>query len=129
MRILARDIKVAEKKKAKAMEQQKEVLRKLQACKDSRSNFWEQINIFLRKADACSESMKSLSTEAKQFADIINGADSEIARLTDELAALEGEITNASVSGSPADGAATKIEGLSDGNQAVADRPETVITL
>ena len=128
MRILARDIKVAEKKKAKAMEQQKEVLRKLQACKDSRSNFWEQINIFLRKADACSESMKSLSTEAKQFADIINGADSEIARLTDELAALEGEITNASVSGSPADGAATKIEGLSDGNQAVADRPETVIT-
>lgn len=87
-RVLIRDIKMAEKKKAKALEQQREVLEKIQATKDNRSDLLAQIDIFTQKADACSQRITWLSDEEKQLAELINGADSEIARLTEELSAL-----------------------------------------
>lgn len=87
-RILIRDIKVAEKKKSKILDQQREVLQKIQAYKDSRSDFLAQIDIFTQKANACSQQIHQLSEDEKQLADLINGADSEIARLMEELSAL-----------------------------------------
>lgn len=131
-RIIIRDIKVAEKKKAKAIEQRREVLKKLHGFKESQTGFLEQISIFRKQADACGESMTSLSQDEKQLTDIINGADSEIARLRNELLALTGQTeasgmpdSNASMLVEPSDLAVTEIDGLLDCDEEVAVKPET----
>lgn len=131
-RIIIRDIKVAEKKKAKAIEQRREVLKKLHGFKESQTGFLEQISIFRKQADACGESMTSLSQDEKQLTDIINGADSEIARLRNELLALIGQAeavgvpnSNASMLVEPSDVAVTEIDGLLDCDEEVAVKPET----
>lgn len=131
-RIIIRDIKVAEKRKAKAIEQRNAVLKKFHGFKESQTGFLEQISIFRKKADACGESMTSLSQDEKQLADIINETDSEIARLRNELLALIGQTEASGVSDSdasllaePADVAVTEIDGLLDGNENVGVQPET----
>lgn len=131
-RIIIRDIKVAEKKKAKAIEQRRAVLKKLHSFKESQTGFLEQISIFRKQADACGESMTSLSHDEKQLTDIINGADSEIVRLRNELLALTGQTeasgmpdSNASMLVEPADVAVTEIDGLLDCDEEVTVKPET----
>lgn len=50
-RIIIRDIKVAEKKKAKAIEQRRDVLKELRGLKERQTGFLEQISIFTKHAD------------------------------------------------------------------------------
>ena len=76
--------------------------------------------------------MTSLSQDEKQLTDIINGADSEIARLRNELLALIGQAeavgvpnSNASMLVEPSDVAVTEIDGLLDCDEEVAVKPET----
>ena len=76
--------------------------------------------------------MTSLSQDEKQLTDIINGADSEIARLRNELLALTGQTeasgmpdSNASMLVEPSDLAVTEIDGLLDCDEEVAVKPET----
>lgn len=131
-RIIIRDIKVAEKKKAKAVAQRQDVRQKLHGMQASQTSILEQISIFRRKADACGESMSSLAQDEKQLTDIINGADSDIARLKSELLALEGETEAVNVADSrapltvePVEEAVLEIDGLSDCDEPVAVEPET----
>lgn len=131
-RIIIRDIKVAEKKRAKAIAQREDVRQKLHGMQASQASFLEQISIFRRKADDCGERMSLLVQDEKQLADIINGADSDIARLKSELLALEGESTAANIADSrapltvePVEEAVPEIDGLSDCDEPVAVEPET----
>jgi len=131
-RILIKDIKVAEKKKAKAISQRQDVRQKLHGIQASQTSLLEQISIFRRKADACVETLSSLSQDEKQLTDIINGADSDIARLKRELLALDGETEDANVTDSrvpltvePVEEAVPEIGGLSDCDEPVAAEPET----
>lgn len=131
-RIIIRDIKVAEKKKAKAIAQRQDVRQKLHGMQASQASFLEQISIFKRKADDCGERMSLLVQDEKQLADIINGADSEIARLKSELLALEDKSTAANIADArapltvePVEEAVPEIDGLSDCDEPVAVEPET----
>ena len=131
-RIIIRDIKVAEKKRAKAIAQRQDVRHKLHGMQASQASLLEQISIFRRKADDCGERMSLLVQDEKQLADIINGADSDIARLKSELLALEGESTSVNVADSrapltvePVEEAVPEINGLSDCDEPVAVEPET----
>ena len=131
-RILIADIQRAEKKKNKAISQLQDVRQKLQGMQASQTSILEQISFFRRKADACIEGMSSLAQDEKQLADIIDGADSEIARLRSELLALEGETEAINMADSrvpltvePAEKAVLKIDGLSDCDEPVAVEPET----
>lgn len=131
-RIIIRDIKVAEKKKAKAVAQRQDVRQKLQGMQASQTSILEQIPAFRRKADACGECMYSLVQDEKNLTDFINGADSDIARLNSELLALEGETESANVADFRApltvesvEKAVLEIDGLSDCDEPVAVEPET----
>ena len=131
-RIIIRDIKVAEKKRAKAIAQRQDVRHNLHGMQASQASLLEQISIFRRKADDCGERMSLLVQDEKQLADIINGADSDIARLKSELLALEGESTSVNVADSgapltvePVEEAVPEINGLSDCDEPVAVEPET----
>ena len=131
-RILIRDIKVAEKKKAKAMEQQKEVLKKLQIHKENQAGFLDHFSVFKKQSNASGENITSLSQEANQLANIINGADSEITRLRNELLALNGQTeasgmpdAHASMFVEPTDVAVMEIDGLLDCLDGITVQPET----
>ena len=131
-RIIIRDIKVAEKKKSKAIAQRQDVRKKLYAMQASQPSALEQIPFFRRDPDAGGENMSSLAQDEKQLTDIINGADSDIARLKSELLALEGETEAVTVADSrapltvePVEEAVPEIDGLSDCNDPVAVEPGT----
>ncbi len=131
-RILIRDIKVAEKKRSKALAQRQDVRQKLRGVQASQSGFLEQISIFRKKADACGESLFSLTQDEKQLTDIINGADSDIARLKNELLALGGETAAVNVTDTraplivePVEEAVQEVEELLHCDDSEAVPPET----
>ena len=123
---------MAEKKKVKAIEQRNDVLKKIQGIKNSQTTFLDQISIFKKRAESCSDSITTLTQEEQQLADIISGADSEIARLKEELLALDGQTEISAVTDSNAsmpldtdDSAVTEIDGLSDCEPEPAVHPDT----
>lgn len=128
-RILIRDIKVAEKKKARAVAQRQEILRKLRTVQERQEDFLTYIPIFRPRADDYKEILISLVQEEKQLTETINGADSDIARLNSELLALEKETEAAAVPDSgaqlasePDEKAVQRIESLSDCAESAAER-------
>lgn len=128
-RVIIRDIKVAEKEKAKAIAQIQDISKKLHEAQANRANILEQIPIFRKKSDTLVESLSSLAQAKKQLVKIINGADSDIARLKSELLALETETAPTSAPDSRAsltvEEAAPEIDGLSDCEESVAVEPKT----
>ncbi len=131
-RVIIRDIKVAEKKRAKAIEQRRDVLKKYHSTKNGQTDLLEQISFLRKQVDACNENIPSLTQVEKQLTDIINGADSEIARLRRELLAIDGKTEALNMPDSkallffePTDVAVTEIDGLLDCNEQVTVEPET----
>lgn len=131
-RILIADIQRAENKKNKAIAQRQDVRQKLHGMQENQTSILAQLSFFRKKADACGESMSSLVQDEKQLTDIINGADSDIARLKSELLALEGETEAVNVAEArvpltvePDEEAVQKIDRLSDCDEPVAVEPET----
>lgn len=92
LRILARDIKMAEKKRAKILAQRLEVQQKMQGVQASKRNFLEQILAFKRRADACEENMAELTADEKQLTDLIGDVDNEIAQLKEKLLTMNQQI-------------------------------------
>ena len=120
-RIIIKDIKVAEKRKAKAITKRQEVQEKLQKIKEDQKGFWEKISILRKQADVCGDSITSLVQDEKLLSDIINETDSDIIKLKDKLLTLEEQneksnMTDSKVSLSvePTDEPVTEIDSLSD---------------
>ena len=131
--IIIRDIKVAEKKKSKAIAQLQAVQKMLHELKENKSGFLEQISVFRKKADDCDNSMDALAQTEKQLADIINQADSDIDRLENELRAMGERIEHTDMmalktppSVEVADGTVTETICLPDCVQSGTDEQETV---
>ncbi|MBE5893203.1 MAG: protein phosphatase 2C domain-containing protein [Lachnospiraceae bacterium] len=131
-RILIRDIKVAEKKMAKALAQRQDVRQKLHGMQVSQTSIFEQISIFRRNADACRENLASLVQEEKKLSDIVNGVDRDIVRLKSELLALEGGKEDVKMADSKApltietvEGVGLEIDDLSGYDESDAVEPET----
>lgn len=132
-RILLRDIKMAEKKRSKAIAQRQEVRQQLQSLKGNRASILEQISIFRHKAVDYAKRISALVLDESQFTDVIAGADSEITRLTNELLALDEvkKATNVTDAGSSmaievVDEAVSSIDCLSGHEADTAIEPETI---
>lgn len=94
-RILTRDIKVANKRRSKLITQREEVREKRQRISCLKESLLEKISSFKKKAEDCQVNTESLLQEEQNLTQMINGVDSEIDRLVDELKAMGGQINPA----------------------------------